>query len=81
VNLVNSGKALTAVGSILVEGVNNLAVRRQIMNGQTKMNIDNYNEYQFQYNEIRRKLSGRIFANIHQGITDLQEQKKSTNTQ
>ena len=54
VNLVNSGKALTAIGAFVIEATNNMMVRRAVMTGKTSaLDINSLNEYIWQANDAR----------------------------
>ena len=71
-NLVNSGKALTSIGSIVLDATNNMVVRRNIMNGKTSaLDINAFNEYIFNMNTSRQSLAGNIFSRITSGIQTL----------
>ena len=71
-NLINSGKALTSIGSIVLDATNNMVVRRNIMNGKTSaLDINAFNEYIFNLNASRQSLAGNIFSRITSGIQAL----------
>lgn len=69
VNLINPGKALTSVGSILVEATNNMVVRRNIISGKTvSLDINSFNEYIFNASSVRKSVGANIYSRISDGI-------------
>lgn len=72
VNMVNTGKALTSVGAILVEATNNMIVRRNIMAGKTSvLDINSYNEFIYHMGDARQSIAPNIFSKISSGINAL----------
>jgi hypothetical protein len=72
VNLVNPGKALTAVGTMVTEATGDMIVRRNIMTNKTSsLDINSFNEYNSHYNSVRQDIAPNIFSSILGGISSI----------
>jgi hypothetical protein len=72
VHLTNSGKALTVVGSMVLDATNNLLVRKQILSGSTStLDLNAYNEYLYHYQTARKSIASSIMGRIGDGIKSL----------
>lgn len=74
VNFINYGKSLVSVGNIITEAANNMILRRRIMNNQTNsLDMNSFNEFIFNNNDIRSQISSKIFNNINSSISALKD--------
>jgi hypothetical protein len=72
VNLVNSGKALTSIGMLVLDATNNMVIRRNIMDGSTSsLDINAFNEYIFNLIDVRKSIAPSIFEKISLGIQSI----------
>jgi hypothetical protein len=69
VDMINVGKGMTAVGSMVVDAISDVGVRRDIIKGKTSsLNIDGFNGYQYLYNNIRSNIAGGIYSRVMSSI-------------
>ena len=81
VNLVNSGKALTSVGNMVLDATSDLMVRQGIMTQQTtNLDINGFNEYQYNYNQSRATVANGIFSTVISGLTQIKSESSSSST-
>lgn len=72
VDLINSGKALTTVGGMVTDATSDLLVRQGIMTQQTSnLDINSFNEYQYNYNMSRGSVASGIFSTVTAGVLQI----------
>lgn len=78
VNLTNPGKALTSIGSMVIEATNNMIVRRNVLSGKTTaLDITALNEYMYHINDARESVAPNVFSRILTGIQSIKAPENS----
>lgn len=79
VNLNNAGKAMTSVGAMVLDATSDLLVRQGIMTQQTSnLDINAFNEYQYNYNTSRASVANGIFSTVTSGVAQIKSSSSTT---